>query len=642
MPDEYLYTAIARSIAQGGPPTVRGGRLDFIPVLASVAVSPAWLIHNVGIAYRVAQSEGVIAMALAAWPAFRLSRRLGLSGTAAATAAVFATLVPDVAFGGLLLSEPFAYPLFLLTVLLALESLRAPSARRQLLFLFAAGALCLTRLQFCFVPLVYLAAATSVIRPLRVSRVLRVHWLVVTASILALGVVAIVGTRPVAGHYGGLATFGRQPTAVAHWAASNLVLLLLAAGWVTAPGAILGLANQLRSREPAARAFATMTILVAAGLVGEAGLFGATLGQLEERYTFYAAPLLVIAWLLAFERGMLRRRVHAVLACGLSVIAFLLPLDEPLFTGIRGQSPVMTAFGVIQRHAQWRAPLLAGVLLLVLALGVLELGRRSSGRPVIVLAAALVVAIGVGYSLVLVPRSEGQARAEWDAGVGSSHASLLAFHENTVPYALTTALFWNPNIGRVLVVDGKTVDGFASVPVRLGPGGRLIRSDGRPIEGTVVFQRRVESIRTRDASITERGPWGLISNASRARVSEMVIGWSRATGTFAPNGQIAAAAAGSHATVRLTVRLWLRSPDSEITRLRFECSNGLVRTVSVGSRPRRIGLPLVGRGVASCRFAMVSGRLRWHDGYAETVQARVELAAGYPTTGSGRGQRPTA
>jgi len=629
MPDEYFYTAISRSVADGGWPTVRGGHLDFIPVLAPILTSPAWLIHDVTTAYRVAQLEGVIAMTLAAVPAHALSRRVGLSLPSAAIVAIFAVLVPDLAFGGLLLSEPFAYPLFLTALLFAVRALESPTPRRQAVFLAVTGLLCLTRLQFAFLPLAYLVTAFGIVRPPRVTAVLRAHTLVAASIAAAAAAVPVVGVSTVAGRYSGVETFTHDPRSVLHWSGSNLVLLLVAAGWVTAPGGVLGLARQIRERAPGPRSFGILTAIVTAAVCTEAGLFGASLGQMEERYTFYAAPLVVIAFLYAAERRLLATRAHTIAAATLASVALLLPLDDPLFTGMRDQSPVLMAFALVQRHAQWWAPLVAGVLLLALAAATLELGRRGSARCLVGLAAIVLASVGVGYALVLVPSTRAGSRATWglEQRVGRP-ASILAFAGNTVPGDLTTALFWNPDIQRVLVIGGKTVDGFPSVPVRLAAGGRLVTSSG-PVRGAVLFQRNLETIETR-AHIDESGPWELIEDAARARIGTMIVGWSTATGAFAPDGLIAAAAPGARAPVQRTVRLALHNSTPGVTRLRFDCSDGSRRTVAVGPQDRVVVLSLVGRGVASCRFAMLSGSIRWHDGYAETVQARVKLADASP------------
>jgi hypothetical protein len=626
IPDEYLYTAIARSVAHGGPPTVRGGHFDFLPVLASVLTAPVWLIHDVGLAYRVAQAECVGAMTLAALPAFALARRAGLTEKSACIASILAALVPDVAFSGLLLSEPFAYPLFLACTLAGVDAVRRPTARRQAIFLLTAGALCATRLQFAFLPLAYFAAVAVTARPLRAAAVLRAHrlvWLTVSAA----GVALVMVGHALVGRYAGISGFRIAPMSVAHWMGANLVLLLVAAGWVTAPGALLGLVHQLRSRDGGARAMAAMTAATTVALVGEAGIFGAGLGQLEERYTFYAAPLLVIAFLVALERGLLGGRAHALMAGGLAAVAFLLPLDEPLFHGLRGQSPALLALSAIQRHLGWEAPLGAGALLLALALAALLLARHGREWRIPVVAAALVSVLSIGCGVTLVRASGSNAQAAWRLNVAGP-VSFLAFPGSTDPGDLTTALFWNPSIVRVLVLGSRgSVDGFASVPVRLTAGGRLVGDRG-PIGGAVAFQAGLNAIKThRGRSIAERGPYGVIRDAAATRIRELVAGWSRTSGYLAANGQIAAATARPGSLARQVVRLRLWGIASGVTRLRFACSSGVERTVAVGRRARNVILPLSSGGVATCRFHLVSGPIEFRQGRIASARAQIAFEA---------------
>ena len=205
LPDEYFYTAIARSIAAGGPPTVRGGPFSFVAVLGPLLTAPAWLVHNVAVAYRLVQAEGVLAMSLAAAPAFALARRVGLAERSAALAAIFAVLVPDMGFSAFLMTEPFAYPLFLLTIVLAVDALAEPTARREMLFLASWIALCLARVQFFFLEPAFLVAAAAVRGVCRASARSSAR----TAAALGLPAaalcgIAVVGPGVLVGQYSAL------------------------------------------------------------------------------------------------------------------------------------------------------------------------------------------------------------------------------------------------------------------------------------------------------------------------------------------------------------------------------------------------------------------------------------------------------
>src|SRR5207247_3713756 len=64
--------------------------------------------------------------------AYLLARRLGIGPRGGLAAAVLALLVPDGAFTVGLLAEPYAYPLLLLGVLVAVDAIAAPTVWRQL------------------------------------------------------------------------------------------------------------------------------------------------------------------------------------------------------------------------------------------------------------------------------------------------------------------------------------------------------------------------------------------------------------------------------------------------------------------------------------------------------------------------------
>src|SRR5215218_8846847 len=75
---------------------------------------------------------GCIAFASAALPAYALARRIGASTDGAVIAALLALVIPGGAFTVSLLAEPYAYPLLLLAVLVALDTIAAPTVWRQL------------------------------------------------------------------------------------------------------------------------------------------------------------------------------------------------------------------------------------------------------------------------------------------------------------------------------------------------------------------------------------------------------------------------------------------------------------------------------------------------------------------------------
>ena len=133
-PDEYTYAALGRSIAESGRPLIRGTSPHFPALLQPIVTAPAWLVGDVGLAYRLVQTIGALLMSLAAVPVFMLARRLGLSGRVSLALAALAVLVPDLVYASFVSSEALAYPLVLAAVCAATAALARPSRRAQLAF----------------------------------------------------------------------------------------------------------------------------------------------------------------------------------------------------------------------------------------------------------------------------------------------------------------------------------------------------------------------------------------------------------------------------------------------------------------------------------------------------------------------------
>ena len=74
---------------------------------------------------------------------------------------------------------------------------------------------------------------------------------------------------------------------------------MYACGWILVPGAIVGIVLALaRPRRRVERAFGAMAVAMGLALLGEASVFGSGWGagsMVEERYTFYALPLVAIS-----------------------------------------------------------------------------------------------------------------------------------------------------------------------------------------------------------------------------------------------------------------------------------------------------------------------------------------------------------
>src|SRR5207249_964990 len=98
------------------------------------------------------------------------------------------------------LTEPYAYPAFLVVTLAAVDTLTSPSAKRQLSLLGLMLLLCLVRVQFVVVPVAFVLAAIahSGFSPRRVAS----RQAITTGAIVtAAAAVLVLGTGRLAGYY---------------------------------------------------------------------------------------------------------------------------------------------------------------------------------------------------------------------------------------------------------------------------------------------------------------------------------------------------------------------------------------------------------------------------------------------------------
>ena len=184
--------------------------LHLSSVLVPYLMSPGWLIGNVNTAYHVVLAVGAISFSAAVFPAYALARRLGITPRGAVVVALLAVLVPDAALATNAMTEPYAYPIFLVTLLVAIDAIVSPTLVRQLGVLSLMGVLCLARVQFGFVLVLYLLAALIHERSLR--RLARRQPVVTAVIVGALAVVAVIRPSKLVGFY----SFPTQLVATLH------------------------------------------------------------------------------------------------------------------------------------------------------------------------------------------------------------------------------------------------------------------------------------------------------------------------------------------------------------------------------------------------------------------------------------------
>lgn len=491
-PDEYLYAALGRSLAALEAPSVRGYDASFPALLQPLLTAGAWRAGSVETAYRIVQALNAAAFTLAAVPAWLLARRLGLGGGLAAAVAALTLLVPDALYAGLVVAEPFAYPLVLGSIAAGVAALARPSRRTQLLFLFLAALATLARIQFGVVPICFVVAVIAVgLRERSLRSLVRAQRLPLALTGAAGGLLAIAAAVRGLGFYASAS----HPHVDVSALGVNAMAMLYAGGWVLAPGAVLGLVLALaRPRSRAELGFAALTLPLAAALLLQAALWGDT-DMVQERYVFYVLPLGAIGFGLWLARGLPHRRAHALGALGLLLLAARVPLSGYAQPGADDHAPFLLA---VQRLEQpLSGPANAATLVAALATVLALVAAAAPWRARI--AGPLFVCLALAVSAAAFAGA-------WDLDRTNSARVLHRYlpadrswvdHARLGPVTLVSAyggrptggeeqLFWNRSVGRVAVLPGGTPpDRLGADPVRFGTGGELLVA-GRPLRGPLL------------------------------------------------------------------------------------------------------------------------------------------------------------
>jgi hypothetical protein len=587
--DEYIYAELGRSIAETGRPMIRGTAAHFPALLHPILTAPAWLFEDVEVSFRLVQVIGAFAMSLAAVPVFLLCRRLGLAAGWSLALAFFAVAVPDLLYASWVVAEPVAYPLALGALLAGTAALARPSRRSQLAFVVLAGLATFARIQFIVLPLAFVAALAVVgLRERRVRAALREQ-----APVLGLYGALVVGalaTGPgrVLGYYHGVLDLEFGLASLFTWLGSQALILAYASGWVLVPGALIGLALAFWS--PVSRtelAFAALSLSLTLGLLFEGALYAASGGnRVQERYFFYALPLVAVFFVLYARRGWPFRLSHALLAAGLVVVAARVPLSGFAAAEGKTNSPLLIVTGVLERAVGdvGLASLLfaAGAAVFSLA-GVLAMFRLRARTPVVLalatvacLAASVVVVVNDHRNTTQVREIILPGDPSWIDASGIEDVAFLQTPLGNRGFA-TEQLFWNRSVEDLLVLPETTpVDAFSFDLVRIASDGSLlIGSD--PVERPLAVEAYGTTLSFRGVNTVARSAvYRLLVPDGRPRLSLYMPGrhWD---GWLAPRGE---------------VRLWPEPGAQLAGRLTF--------TLSV---PREADGALVSFGVEEFRLA---------------------------------------
>ena len=540
-PDEYLYTAIARSLAAGDGLTIRGNAAHFPALLESLLTAPLWLVGDTTAAFRLTQVVHIAAMSLAALPIYWLARRIGAPSWQALGCAAFTVALPTLLFASYMTADALAYPLALGALAAGTSSLDRSTHRGQLLFIALAGLAAFTRVQYVIIPVAYVLAALVLDRG-RVRTVVRRQWIVVAAASLPVLAAVMLGPSRLLGYYRGVLDLGVSPFDLAHWLAVDAMLLCFAAGIVLVPGAIVGLYEGWRRRAPGAhRAFAILTTFFIALLLAEAALYATNgSGRFQERYLITILPLVSVAFCASVRALPHGRRAIAIAAVGLALLSMRVPLSG--FTVLDGKqdSPFLMAVSRLEDAMSVGAGslLVAAVVALLAAIAVLAAFRPRIGVPV---ALAAAVAVSAATSLGASSLDGASAarfettfadRGNWtwidDEGLGKGSVLVLPGADRN---AAEAHLFWNRSLDSVLRMSrAPGIDPYGDIPTTVTAAGDLV-AGGRGVSGALLVEEAYAQATFDDARLVRRTPGASVwlpegdAHLSMLAVGRYVDGW---------------------------------------------------------------------------------------------------------------------
>ena len=340
LPDELIHVDLARSIADGHLPAVRGATSLGWGVIYPLIVAPAWIVLGNGLdAYRAALVVNALVMSLAAVPAYLLAR-LVVERRAGLLVAAGAVLVPTMALTGSMMTENAAYPLFLTALWLMGRAVRSPTLPAQGAALGALALLVLTRVQGVALVPAFVAAVLTYASLLDVrSRRSYLLRFTPTAAVLGIGVLGAAaisaagwGKEVLAGRSGAAAdvVLADLPRQLGLHLGGLLVMVAVVPFVASGVMIVAGLSRRAPERY---RLYASIAWPVLAGTLGLVTIVGTAIALdgaegVNERYVFYLVPLLLIGLAAWFEAKPGRGRLALLILMAAVVVVALLPFDD--------------------------------------------------------------------------------------------------------------------------------------------------------------------------------------------------------------------------------------------------------------------------------------------------------------------------
>ena len=517
IPDELIYSEIAKSLSEGRAPGIRGHAAFTYGPGYPLLLSPLWaLFDDVAAAYTAARLLNALLISATAIPVYLLARSF-VDTKRALVVAGLSVSIPSMLYAGLLLTEVALYPAFALAVALMTRSLMRPSSARQIAALGAIALACSIK-ALAFTLLIAYPICVGLFHWLDARQLsewrsrMRLYaplWFVLAGlgvSAIALSLAVGLG-RPLdlLGAYADVAE-NIDPLTTPWWLLLHLAEIDLYLAVTPFAAAVLVAARGFRSSSsPDERLFAavatplTLCLLLVIAMVAsrpQAVAQGYALNdaRLSERNAFLVVPLFLLAlvlWLRDRRGGV--RLVLATLGVS-AALPGLIPIAH-YDSNVRVQALALVPWVTVNEDLIWPAAVLAFTVSLALLFVLAWRARLRDLAFYAPVAAVFAVVIVVAHMSLVLASDWSRAgaageTANWvDLAVGDEDVAVLwANHEPRGEAGLLAhhlplfvGEFFNRRLGKVYEIGGPLPYALPSTKVRL-EGGRVVGSDGSRID----------------------------------------------------------------------------------------------------------------------------------------------------------------
>lgn len=373
-PDEYQYSAVARSLADGNGLTYNGGTIGLPSVLYIYAIAPAWLLtDSLTESYAIAKAIGAILVCTVAFPTWILARRY-MPPLVALVPAALILAGTWMTSSGQMIFENLAFPLAAVSLTALVIGLCRPGSWAILLAVVVAGAATFARAQLAvLVPIMFVALLIDVALQGRQWRTrLRANrWAIGGIGFLLLvGGIIVLAKPSILGSYVDLRTESSLGRGIPLAGKQSLAFIAMSAVLPL----ILAVALSFRLRawdESRLRALLVVFWVATVLFVIETGILTTGFAGVDwsiQRYVEYSLPLLYVLVVAGIWRRLLAPRLLAIVT---GLVALVL-LTTPQIKNIQEQRGT---FGLVRRLDQLLgvSPGLAMALVAVITGGILLL-----------------------------------------------------------------------------------------------------------------------------------------------------------------------------------------------------------------------------------------------------------------------------